>query len=74
MPPPFPSTAEHREVYRGRELVATAYEQRRGCWSYTWLVDGTLTGSSAPRALLPSAEAALRRATLAARVAIDATG
>jgi hypothetical protein len=62
------------ETYRGHELAVSAFEQRRGVWTWTYVIDGTDQGFSAVGATLPTAEAALRRGMLAARARADELG
>lgn len=60
-----------QETYLGHKLEATAYEQRKGWWSWDYLIDGKTHGGSTANSLLQDPEAALRRALMAARARAD---
>lgn len=55
------------EKYRGHKIDVSADELRAGVWSWGYLIDDTIDGRCRTGAELPDAEAALRRAMLAAR-------
>jgi hypothetical protein len=59
--------ARHTERYRGHELLVEAWEQRAGVWSWTYRIDDSIDGKSGKAALLPTADAAIKRGILAAR-------
>jgi hypothetical protein len=63
--------AEHTERYRGHVLLVEAWEKRPGVWSWTYRIDDSINGQSGKAALLPSADAAIKRGILAARARAD---
>jgi hypothetical protein len=62
------------ETYQGHKIQVTAYEQRTNAWSWGYSIDGKVFGESARGAMLPDAEAALRRGMLAARARVGQMG
>ncbi|MES2957393.1 MAG: hypothetical protein V4792_04345 [Pseudomonadota bacterium] len=62
----------HAETYRGCYLEVSAYEVRRGAWTWVYLIDAKVAGRSRTDATLPEAQMALQRAVLAARLRADA--
>lgn len=62
---------EKSETCRGHKLVANAYEDRPGWWSWTYVIDGKVSGRSSERSMLQDCDAALRRAIQAARTRAD---
>jgi hypothetical protein len=67
-------TRDREETYRGHRLSVTAYEERPGWWSWTYLVDRDVVGKSARAAMLRDPDAALQRALAAAKVRADEMG
>lgn len=59
------------ETYRRHKLDVSAYELRAGVWTWGYLIDGTVEGRCRTGAELPNADAALKRALLAARARAD---
>jgi hypothetical protein len=59
---------EHVETYLGHQLTVTAWQVGQSAWSWTYLINDNVSGSSTARSKLPTGEGALKRGLLAARL------
>ena len=64
----------HIETFKGHELVVDAWVDQRNSWSWTYVIDGELTGASPSSSLLPNGETALRNAIAAAKARVAERG
>ena len=59
------------ETYRKHTICVEADERRPGCWGWSYLIDGRISGASAKSLLLDDAGKALRQGLAAAQARVD---